>query len=167
MGEADPVLAKAKTWRSAYAEHLRWVKEQGRLETALVQRIGFPGIDVEVPGKPTPAFVQDVETLHLLLGKGAASKAAERELKAALKTWKDEAARCGYSDAKKREKLTGQAAENYAADVLRTKARSLAGVLAKLDVLLELDAPGPAVGEQPWPALRLLRADLQRIAKEK
>ncbi len=127
MGESDPVLSKAKAWRAAYAEHVRWVREQGRLETELVQRVGFPGIDVEVPGKPTPAFVQDVATLHVLLGKGPAAKNAERDLRAALKTWKAEAERSGYNAAKEREKETGLIADRLAQEALTTKARTIEG----------------------------------------
>jgi hypothetical protein len=145
MAESDPVLSKAKAWRAAYAEHVRWVREQARLETELVQRVGFPGIDVKVAGKPTPAFVQDAATLQVLLGKSAAAKTAERELRAALKRWKDEAAKSGYSDAKQREKETGLVAERLAKEALTAKARTIEGAIAKLDILLEVEAPGPDV----------------------
>ncbi|GIL40462.1 hypothetical protein [Roseiterribacter gracilis] len=167
MAESDPVLSKAKAWRVAYGEHVRWVREQARLETELVQRVGFPGIDVKVPGKPTPAFVQDAATLQLLLGKGAAAKKAEGDLRAALKAWKAEAARSGYSDAKQREKETGLVAERLAHEALTTKARTIEGAIAKLDIVLEVEAPGPDVTEAPWPALRLITADLRRLVKSK
>jgi hypothetical protein len=164
MGETDPVLNKAKAWRAAYAEHVRWVREQGRLETELVQRVGFPGIDIDVPGKPTPAFVQDVATIQVLLGKTLAAKQAERALRAALKTWNAEAAKVGYTSAKQREKETGEVAERLARAALTTKARTIEGAIAKLDILLEVEAPGPEVTDDPWPALRLIAADLRKIA---
>jgi hypothetical protein len=166
MGESDPVLSKAKAWREAYGEHMRWSREQARLETELVRRVGFPGIDIEVPGKPTPAFVQDLTTLHQLLGKGPAARAAEHQLRIALRAWKAEAKRSGFVDAKQREKETGLVAERLAKDALTTEAGTLEGAIAKLDILLEAEAPGPEVSEDPWPSLRLLVLDLRRLAKE-
>lgn len=167
MDESDPVLGKAKAWREAYDEHLRWSAEQARLETELVRRIGFPGIDVDVPGKPTPAFVPDLTTLHLLLGKGPAAKHAERQLRTALRAWNAEAKQLGFVDARKREKETGLVAERLARDALSTPACTLEGVITKLDILIEAEAPGPEFSEEPWPSLRLVVTDLQRLAKTK
>jgi hypothetical protein len=165
MEESDPVLSKARAWREAYDEHMRWSTEQARLETELVRRIGFPGIDVDIPGKPVPAFAPDLTTLHLLLGTGPAAKDAERQLRTALRAWKAEAKQLGFVDAKKREKETGLVAERLARDALSTPASTLEGVITKLGLLIEAEAPGPEFTEEPWPSLRLVVTDLQRLAK--
>jgi hypothetical protein len=165
LGQSDPVLAKSKIWREASAEHARWAREQARLETELVRRIGFPGIDVDVPGKPAPVFVQDADTLRLLLGDGPATKQLERKLRDVLHAWQGEAERVGFLEAKRHERETGEHADELARAVLSARSSTLEGAIEKLTVLVEALAPGPDAREDPWPALRLLASDLKRLAR--
>uniref|UniRef100_UPI003100F847 hypothetical protein n=1 Tax=Neorhizobium sp. EC2-8 TaxID=3129230 RepID=UPI003100F847 len=53
--------------------------------------------------------------------------------------------------------------EALAKELLSAAPRSVVGVAVKLHSLLEMEDPGSALQEAPWPELRTILADLVRI----
>jgi hypothetical protein len=69
----------------------------------------------------------------------------------------------GYSDALRAEARALYRVRDLAERLWGTPAASLTGVIAKLDVLLSEGAPSPVAQEFPWPQLRAIRSDLERL----
>jgi hypothetical protein len=69
----------------------------------------------------------------------------------------------GYSDALRAEARALYRVRDLAERLWGTPAASLIGVIAKLDVLLSVGAPSPVAQEFPWPQLRVIRSDLERL----
>lgn len=56
--------------------------------------------------------------------------------------------------------------ERFKVAIFRTKALSLEGVAAKLAVAIRDGAPSPRSDEAPWPYLRSIQADIERLRDE-
>ncbi|WP_105425631.1 hypothetical protein [Neorhizobium tomejilense] len=90
-----------------------------------------------------------------------------RQARAALvarrSEWKAADKRVGYTKAKKAEEEIADVEEALAKELWSAAPRSVAGVAVKLHSLLEMEDPGSALQEAPWPELRTILADLVRI----
>ena len=78
--------------------------------------------------------------------------------------WDQADRRMGYSVALLAEKAAWQEEARFAEILFAAPARSFAGAIAKLDALIAIEAPSPTDDEPPWPQLRNIHADLERIA---
>jgi hypothetical protein len=56
--------------------------------------------------------------------------------------------------------------ERFKIAIFRTKAQSLEGIAAKLAVAIRDGTPSPRSDEPPWPYLRSIQADLERLRDE-
>ncbi|WP_172745507.1 hypothetical protein [Neorhizobium galegae] len=88
---------------------------------------------------------------------------ARAALAARWSEWKAADKRLGYTRAKKAEKEIAGVEEALANELWSTAPQSVAGVAVKLHSLLEMEDPGSALQEAPWPELRTILADLVRI----
>ena len=84
-------------------------------------------------------------------------------LAASRSEWKAADERVGYTRAKKAEEEIANVEEALARELWSAAPRSVAGVAVKLHSLLEMEDPGSALQEAPWPELRTILADLVRI----
>jgi hypothetical protein len=133
----DPAAAAARLWRDAQARSLKLCRRQQRLEATLMRSVGSP---------------------H------AAGAAHEAEARAAR--WRQMDRELGYSRAKDSEERAAKAAEQLLYKLARTPAGSIAGVIAKLDVVLRAARTHDQSSDFPWVQLRSVLADLRRLTAE-
>ncbi|GIL38312.1 hypothetical protein [Roseiterribacter gracilis] len=74
----------------------------------------------------------------------------------------DEAERLFRAQATVTDRL-GDKLERFTRAIFRTRAQSLEGAVAKLAVVLRHVAPSNDTNEEPWPYLRNVHADLERL----
>ena len=123
----------------------------------MMERIGFPCIRVRLPdgGYVSAAAPQDVQDL---LGEDPGT-----ELAAHRARWAAADAELGYSAALRAEGQALERLRDLAGRLWATPATSLAGVIAKLDALLEEGISSAVASDLPWPQLRAIRADLEKL----
>ncbi|MGN8119180.1 hypothetical protein [Labrys sp. 22185] len=78
--------------------------------------------------------------------------------------WDQADRQLGYSAALTAEEIAFQVEERLGDDLFATPARSLIGAIAKLHSVITMEEPSPTDDQSPWPQLRSIRADLERIA---
>ncbi|MES0123227.1 hypothetical protein NKL05_14160 [Mesorhizobium sp. C420B] len=164
---SDPALALRREWQTAHKLTNRLCRRQQRLETKLVECVGFPCVDVRLP-EGEDVTVHSIEALNEVLGKGPAMAAlrekAEAELAAHQARWDAAAEETGYTAALRAEREACDRAKDLLEAFSTTPATTLAGVAGKLDaVLREGEAEG--CSEFPWPQIRSALSDLVRIAE--
>jgi hypothetical protein len=167
LGEADPVLALWQRWRKLYDEaevhRAKWLKA----ESLLFRTVGFPTVTVRVPGE-RPVRVTDPDAIDDLLGTTPEARALREQLRADLaahqRRWDEAVAALGFDELEERQDAAHRRAEAMTEPLFATPAGSLAGVAAKLALVLELGQPSPRDREFPWPQLRSALDDLQRLA---
>ena len=122
---------------------------------------------VALPGGDSFQVI-DHESIDDLLGCTNETRALRKQLHADLAAhqarWDAAAEVLGLGDLNERQDAAHQRAEAVAEPLLKAPARSLAGVAAKLTLILELGQPSPQEQEFPWPQLRSALADLRRLA---
>ncbi|MER8398189.1 hypothetical protein [Mesorhizobium sp. M1348] len=164
----DPALALQREWQRAHKLTERLCRRQQRLETRLVEDIGFPCVDVRLPNGEE-LTVYSIESLNQVLGNGpdtaALREKAESEFAAHQARWDAAAEKTGYAAALRAEREAGERAKNLLEAFSTTPATTLAGVAGKLDaVLLEGEACEECC-DFPWPQIRSAFSDLVRIAE--
>jgi protein-disulfide isomerase len=60
----------------------------------------------------------------------------------------------------------GDKLERFTRAIFRSKAQSLEGAVAKLAIAIRHTAPSPQTNQEPWPYLRNVQADLERLQAE-
>jgi hypothetical protein len=86
----------------------------------------------------------------------------EREVFAAAPELQAEAERL-YKEAAQVSDHLGDQLERFTRAIFRTKAQTLEGAVAKLAVVIRHVAPSPRSDQEPWPYLRNIYADLERL----
>jgi hypothetical protein len=133
---SDPAIAAARLWRDAQARSLTLCRRQQSLETTLMRTVGSP----------------------------LAAAADDAEARAAR--WRQMDFDLGYSRTKDAEEEAAQVAEQLLEQLARTPARSIGGVIAKLDVVLREARTHDQSSDFPWAQLRSVLADLKRLSAE-
>ena len=167
-GEPDPVLARWRDWHALNAEAESHFTAWQKVESLLFRTIGFPKVTVPRPGEGS-VQVMDDESIDDLVGTAPETEALRARLHADLAArqarWQEAAAACGLDALEERQDEAYRRAEAMAGPVFAAPAGSLAGVAAKLTLVLQLGQPGPRDQDFPWPQLRSALADLQRLAR--
>ncbi|MER9431619.1 DUF2274 domain-containing protein [Mesorhizobium sp. M0482] len=164
----DPALALRREWQTAHKLTNRLCRRQQRLETRLVECVGFPCVDVRLP-EGEELTVYSIEALDQVLGNGpdtaALREKAETELAAHQARWDAAAEKTGYIAALRAEREAGERATDLLEAFSTTPATTLAGVAGKLDALLREGEAGEECSEFPWPQIRSALSDLVRISE--
>ncbi|MER8798403.1 hypothetical protein NKH75_30280 [Mesorhizobium sp. M0984] len=164
----DPALALWQKWVRSHTRTERLCREQQRLETKLVESVGFPCVTVRMPGGEE-VTVHSIEALSEVLGKGlntaALREKAEADFAAHQARWDEAAEETGYTAAVRAERETGDRAKDLLEAFSTTPATTLAGVAGKLDAVLREGETWEECVEFPWPQLRSALCDLLRIAE--
>ena len=139
---------------------------QQAIESVMMERIGVAGIRVLLPdgGHVSALTREDVRELVGDEADGmdvAEGAYAGSEVRCARVAAAD--ADLGYLAALEAEGRALARVRTLADRLWATPATSLTGVLAKLDALLEEGAPSVLAGDLPWPQLRAIRADLEKL----
>ncbi|GLS16994.1 hypothetical protein GCM10007874_00090 [Labrys miyagiensis] len=137
------------------------------METELARTVGFPSVTFDAPELPQPVRIASLQTLDELAMRVPSIRQAQAFLAAELHAhrarWDEADRRLGYSAALQQEVAAYTDEARFAERLLSVDAISIAGVAAKIDILIETEAPSETCDEFPWPALRKIRSDLIRI----
>jgi hypothetical protein len=165
----DPALALWSEWETAQKLTERLCRSQQRLETRLVESVGFPCVTVCLP-EGEDVTVHSIEAINEVLGKGpdmtALREKAEADLAAHQARWDAAAEETGYTAALRAEREAGDRAQDLLEAFSTTPATSLAGVAGKLDAVLRDCEAWEECSEFPWPQIRSALNDLVRIAQQ-
>ncbi|MER8470446.1 hypothetical protein NKH23_13630 [Mesorhizobium sp. M1328] len=164
---SDPAMALWREWEMTRGSAERHCRRQQRLETKLVESVGFPRVTVRLPNGED-VTVHSIETLNEVLGKGpdiaALREKAQADFAAHQARWDAAAEEGGYTAALRAEREAGERAEDLLEAFSTTPATTLAGVAGKLDALLREGEACEECREFPWPQIRSALSDLMRIA---
>ena len=162
----DPVLSLCRDLVVARGCAQKLTYRQQAIESVMMEQIGFPSVRVELHegGHVCAVAPEDVGDLldHEREGFELAP-AAIAEFAAHRARWAAADAELGYSAALRAEGRALQRVRDLAGRLWATPATSLAGVIAKLDAVLEEGALSAGARDLPWPQLRAIRADLERL----
>ncbi|EHS51275.1 hypothetical protein PDO_1997 [Rhizobium sp. PDO1-076] len=163
----NPALMLWQEWWAAHEQVERFCRKQQRLETALIAAVGFPHVDIAVPDQHCAVAAFTMEEIDHQFGDASENAEAKMQAKATLAeqqaAWDELDDRMGYSRAKQAEEKAFAMREERLNDLFSQPARSVAGVAAKLHVVLAMgeDSPGD---EFPWPQIRAAMTDLHSLA---
>lgn len=167
-GNSDPVLGLWKEWQAVRSELDAWQDDWQRKEGVLLRTVGMPRVLVPVPGQAEPVSACEPAEIDELLedvpGTAALRERLHREFEAHRRRWETAAAAIGLGPVEERINLAWDRWEALMEGVWQTPARSLAGVAAKLSMVLSIGQPRCDDEEFPWPPLRSVFADLRRFA---
>ncbi|MER9579462.1 hypothetical protein NKJ36_25130 [Mesorhizobium sp. M0142] len=166
---ADPALALWREWRTAHKLTEKLCRRQQRLETRLVEGVGFPCATVRLP-RGEDVTIHSIRALNDVLGRGPDTAALRQKAKADFAAhqarWDAHAEEIGYTAALKAERETGDRAKDLLEALSTTPATTLAGVAGKLDAVLREGETWEECSEYPWPQIRSALSDLVRIAQQ-
>ncbi|MER9680881.1 hypothetical protein NKJ23_16315 [Mesorhizobium sp. M0184] len=168
MPPSDPALALWREWCAAHKLTQRLCRRQQRLETRLVQSVGFPCVTVRLP-EGEDVTIHSIEVLNEVLGKGpdmaALRENAEADFAGYQARWDAAAEATGYIAALRAEREAGERAADLLEALSTTRATTLAGVAGKLDAVLREGEAWEECSDFPWPQIRSALSDLVRIAR--
>ncbi|MCH2396469.1 hypothetical protein [Oceanibaculum sp.] len=166
---SDPALALWRDWQAAYLDTAALCRRQQRLETQLVEAIGFPYAEVYLPDEDATVAVSWHGDIEELFGDDPAlaelRAQAEADLAAHQARWDAEDKRIGYSAARRAELAAADHEQELVEVLMATPANTLAGVAGKLDAVLREGESVEECTEFPWPQLRSALVDLVGIAQ--
>ncbi len=164
---SDPVLALWQDWHARYTQAEAHTIAWQKLESLLFRTVGFPIVTVPIPGEE-PVEVSDREEIDDLLGTEPETQALRARLHAELAAhqarWDEATAALQMEEMEERRDAAHRHAEAMIDPLFKAPAGTLAGVAAKLTFILTFGQPSPHEAEFPWPQLRSVLADLQRLA---
>ncbi|GLS35700.1 hypothetical protein GCM10010869_12890 [Mesorhizobium tianshanense] len=165
----DPALVLWREWQNAHRLTERLCRRQQRLETRLVESVGFPCVTLRLP-EGEDVTVHSIEALNEVLGKepdrAALRGTAEADFAVHQARWDAVAEETGYTAALRAEREAGERAQDLLEAFSTTPATSLAGVAGKLDAVLREGEAWEGCSEFPWPQIRSALNDLVRIAQQ-
>jgi hypothetical protein len=168
-GAPDPMLLLWDEWKAAALKTETLCRKQQRLETQLVQDIGFPQVTLRLSdnGEKVTVFSPDaIEDIYGSDPKMADLRAeAEAELAVHQALWDAADEKIGYAAAKREEEEAGDREQDLVDALTATPATSLAGIAGKLDVVLHEGQSCEECAEFPWPHIRSALCDLVRIGQ--
>lgn len=165
-GQADPVLVLWQEWQRLDAEAETRRRAWQNVETLLFRIADLRKARAAMPGDGSAPTI-DGKSIDALLGTASETQALRAQLHAGLAArrprWPKAAAR-HLADLEQQYAAADDKADAASARLFGAPAASLAGVAAKLTLVLELGQPAPREQGFPWPQLRSALADLQRLA---
>jgi hypothetical protein len=166
----DPALKLWQEWQAAHDQVEKFCRRQQRLETALIEAVGFPHVDIAVPDQDCGVAAFTLEEVERRFGDAPGSADAMRTAKAVLfdrqAAWDELDERMGYSRAKQAEHEAFAMRGERLNDLFALPARSVAGVAAKLNVVLTMAEEDGPYDEFPWPQIRAAMMDLINLCSD-
>ncbi len=165
---SDPALDLWRQWLAAHNETQRLWNIQLGLESRMVAAVGFPQVEITLPGKKEPVRAFSLEDIDRICGDAPGRQAVRAQAIVAFRerqeAWDRLDDALGYSRAEKAE-IRSDRMEMKLADALwEEPAVSFAGAVAKLHAILVTGEQGVSQ-EFPWPQVRGALADLVRIGQ--
>lgn len=138
-----------------------------RIEAGLIIRVGYPRVTLPRGADGGRRYTADAAAVMQAVPPGRDRQRLMHRLARRQHRWDAAAREAGLLEAQLREALLDGAVLTAADSVLATPAWTYHAVGLKLMVLLSVHAPGPAAdATTPWRELRLILADLDRLAGE-
>jgi len=166
---ADRVLDLWKDWRTLQSELDAWQDDWQKKEGVLLRTVGMPRVLVPVPGQAEPVSACEPaeidELLEDLPGTQGLRQRLHREFEAHRQRWEIAAAAIGLGPVEERVNLAWDRWDVLTETIWQVPAGSLAGIAAKLAMVLSIGQSRSDDDEFPWPPLRSVLADLQRLGK--
>ncbi|MFU0507790.1 hypothetical protein [Pseudaminobacter sp. NGMCC 1.201702] len=161
----DEVVVAWRQWRNAHARTLRLGRRQQRLENELMARVGFPMVILpeRQAGKGATAAFSTAEIEAFFDDNSIACQHAKAQLATHQAGWNAAAVESGYMTALQDEAAAEQHEQAVAARLFAWPASTLAGIQAKLDVMLRQAPCGSDDQEFPWPQLRAVSKDVANL----
>ncbi|MER8395851.1 hypothetical protein NKH10_29015 [Mesorhizobium sp. M1340] len=164
----DPALGLWREWQKTHKELKRLCRKQQRLETRLVESIGFPFVTVRLSAGEE-VKVRSLGALDDVLGNGPDTaglrEKAETDFALHQARWDAAADETGYTAALAAEREAGDQTRDFLEAFATTPATTLAGVAGKLDAVLREGEAWEECSEFPWPQIRSALCDLVRITE--
>jgi hypothetical protein len=166
---SDPAVMLWHEWQAASLRTAALCRKQQDLETQLVEAIGFPRAEVELPHEGVTVTISWPGNLEDLFGDDPSfaelRARAETELAASQARWDAEDRRVGYSAAKREELAAAEREQELSETLAATPATTIAGAAGKLDAVLREGESAEDCTEFPWPQLRGILVDLVRVGQ--
>lgn len=168
-GGGDPAFMLWQEWRAAHDQVEKFCRKQQRLETALIEAVGFPHVDIALPGQDCVVAAFTMEEIDRRFGDAPENAEAKTQAKAKLAerqaAWDAIDERLGYSRAKRAEERAFEMRGERFNDLFAQPAHSVGGAAAKLHAVLAMgeDSTGD---EFPWPQIRAAMTDLIRSGSD-
>ncbi|MER9247591.1 hypothetical protein [Mesorhizobium sp. M0590] len=169
LSPSDPALALWREWQTAHRLSERLCRRQQRLETRLVESVGFPCVTVRLPEREN-VTAYSIEALNEVFGKSSSMAAlrekAEADFAAHQARWDSAAEESGYTAALTAERKASDRAQDLLEAFSMTPATTLDGVAAKLNAILREGEAWAEGSEFPWPQIHSALSDLVRVGKQ-
>ncbi|MER8512946.1 hypothetical protein NKH47_08330 [Mesorhizobium sp. M1060] len=166
----DPAVTVWDQWQAAWEEAEQICNRQQRLESELIETVGFPCTTVKLSDGEN-VTVHSLAALQELLSVRPANTAdcaqAEAEIVADQARWDAACREIGYSTAMLAECEAGERAKALLEALSQVPATSLAGIAAKLNAALREGEYSLHDSEPPWPQIRSALEDIARIREQK
>ncbi|PYE85230.1 hypothetical protein [Phyllobacterium leguminum] len=163
---SDPAMALWRAWQAACLNTIALCEKQQRLETQLINTVGFPHAKVYLPDEEATYFIWWQGDIGDYFGGDPDIRTkAETDLAAHQARWDAEDERLGYSAAKRAEHAAADRQQELVDALTDTPATTLSGVAGKLDVVLREGQPSEDCTEFPWPLVRSALGDILRIMR--
>ncbi|RUM95122.1 hypothetical protein EET67_25040 [Pseudaminobacter arsenicus] len=165
QANTDDVVSEWRVWRKAHARTLHMCRRQQRLERRLLETIGFPQVVLHSrTGQGTMTAFSAAEIEAFFDDNSPSCQRAKAALAAHQARWEAAIVKSGYSAALQDEASAAEHEQVLAARLYAQPASSLAGILAKLDILLRQGPFGFTDDEFPCPQLRAVTFDVARLS---
>jgi len=166
---SDPALDLWRQWLAAYDETQRLWKMQLDLERRMVAAVGFPEVEITLPGGKAPVRAFSLEDIDRICGDASRHQAVKAQAIAAFRerqeAWDRLDDALGYSRAEKAEIQADRTEMKLADALMAIPATTLAGVAGKLDAVLRKGEYFEAGPDFPWPQVRSALTDLVHIGQ--
>ncbi|WP_225769554.1 hypothetical protein [Inquilinus sp. Marseille-Q2685] len=166
---SDPVLDLFQEWRVLDAELDAWQDDWQKKEGVLLRTVGIPRVLVPVPGEAEPVSACELAEIDELLedvpGTDELRQRLHHEFEAHRRRWEIAAAAIGLGPVEEHVNHAWDRWDALTETIWQTPAGSLAGIAAKLAMVLSAGQSRCDDEEFPWPPLRSVLADLQRLGK--
>ena len=158
-------------WRAAHDQVEKLCRRQQRLETALIEAVGFPHVDIALPDQKCVVAAFTMEEIDRRFGDAPENAEAKMRAKATLverqAAWDALDERMGYSRAKQAEDEAFVVRAERLNGLFALPAKSFAGTAAKINAILIMGEEDGAGDGFPWPYIRAVMADLISLSSER
>ncbi len=167
--QPDPVIPLWREWERLHARALHLCEHWQKIESRLVRAVGFPQVFIPSADGARNICAQSPSDIDQAVAAGDCSQdlgaALHAELAARRVRWDAEAEALGFDEANRQELEAWREEEDAVRAIFRTRAPTLAGVEAKLALMIQLCATFSDDPDFPLPQLRSTLADVKRLRR--
>ena len=163
----DPALLLSQAWIEAHSRTLTLCRRQQQLECELANSIGFPLANILLPdgSEREVSSLEDLQDVFETTTDKQTSRVEVEALTDHWSRWQAKDAELGYSAAKEAEQQAAEKEQILLDELARTPARTTAGVIAKLAVILREVEDNHDASDFPLPHIRSVLQDLTRVTR--